>query len=63
MSNEQHARSRWDIAMQTAQQAVDHLILATPTGVIREALTEANIKLMVAETQERERRRIVDGGI
>jgi hypothetical protein len=40
----------WNRRMYEAQQAIDWLILATPTGPLRELLTEANIALMKAET-------------
>jgi len=47
MKNEaQFDDARWHL--NRAQHPVDYLIAATPTGPIRNALTEANIHLMIA---------------
>jgi hypothetical protein len=44
----------WHVKMSEAQKAVDWLILAEPTGPLRELLTDANIALMKAETLRRQ---------
>lgn len=41
-------------AFESAKSRLEYLIMATPTGPIREKLTEANLHLMDAERQFRE---------
>lgn len=37
------------LAVQRAQRLVEQLVIATPSGPVRNKLTEANIHLMAAE--------------
>lgn len=45
--------AQWDKAMKMAKEELEFLIMATPTGVVREHLTTANIELGWAEKLEK----------
>jgi hypothetical protein len=49
MSQFASMESRNKFVLYSVMQQLDSLILSTPTGVVREALTSANIYLMQAE--------------